>query len=48
MPSTTTDPNGPRQTGEKVRHELEKLVETVWSRSERAFGCAGTERVGRP
>lgn len=41
MPNTTTDPNGPRQTGEKVRHELEKLVETVWSRSERALDALG-------
>jgi len=40
MPNTT-DPNGPRQTGEKVRHELEKLVETVWSSSERALDALG-------
>jgi HSP20 family protein len=41
MPSTSTDPFEPRQAGEKVRHELEKLVETVWSRSERALDAMG-------
>lgn len=41
MSSTSTDPFEPRQTGEKVRQELEKLVETVWSGSERALGALG-------
>ena len=41
MPSTSTDSYGPRQTGDRVRHELEKLVETVWTRSERALDALG-------
>ena len=41
MPSTATDSQGPRQAGDKVRHELEKLVESVWSRSERALDAMG-------
>ncbi len=33
--------SGPGQTGEKVRKELEKLLESAWSSSERALDALG-------
>jgi len=41
MTGTTSEQENPRQPGEKVRQELEKLVETVWSGSERALDALG-------
>lgn len=53
MAKTTTESNEPRHPGDKVRQELEKLLDTVWSSSERALdalglgGLAGKELLPR-
>ncbi len=41
MPESSRESSGPGQTGEKVRKELEKLLESAWSSSERALDALG-------
>lgn len=39
--ASTESTTGTRNSGEKVRNELERLLETVWSSSERALDALG-------